>query len=112
MLDYAEHAFRMAQTDEKGVTKREHLEQAAKSLESAKEELEGPDFPDIAAYVWEAFMDLHASRQSGGMGPGAITYEGILAWSTLKQEWLTPWELDTVKALDALWFKVSAENHG
>lgn len=55
--------------------------------------------PAVAAALWGAFVALHATRQAG-MGPSAITASELLAWQQLHGVRLTPWEAETLQAMD------------
>jgi len=82
---------------------REHLEQVEKSTGKTPEELIGPEFPDIVAHVWAAFLDLHKGRSYGMSGGNPLTWSDIAAWCNLTGIVLSSWEVDTIKALDMAW---------
>lgn len=42
------------------------------------------------------------------MGPSPITFPDIAAWCQLHRRRLTPWEVDTIKDLDAVYLRVQA----
>jgi len=75
-------------------------------------ELEPPEFPDVATYVWEIFMHLHSGRTYGMSGANPLTWEGIQAWCNLNGIVLSSWELETVKALDTTWVRTMNEGNG
>ena len=91
---------------------REHLEQVAKVKGEVPQEFIGPDFPDVSAHVWEAFLGLHSGRTYGMSGPNPLTWEAIQAWCNLTGIVLSSWELETVKALDMTWVRVMNEDKG
>lgn len=58
-----------------------------------------PEFPEALQYVWEWFIKLNNTRQSG-MAASPITYQEILAFCTLYEIKMCEWELDLIKLLD------------
>lgn len=108
----AEHQFRLSQTDKNGVSQREHLEQVAKAMGRAPDALFGPQMPDVALHVWEAFLDLHKGRTYGMGGPNPLTHEGIVAWCNLTGIALSLWELEVIRELDMLWVRMMNEDKG
>jgi hypothetical protein len=55
--------------------------------------------PDSLYYVWDWFIKLHNTRQSG-MAASPINYQEILAFCVLYQIKMQEWELDLLKLLD------------
>lgn len=83
---------------------REHLRRAWRAtrridpmLAEAREPL-----PTAVAYLWDWFRDLRASTPagSGGLVPDPISCTELEAWQRLTGQHLTPWEFDTVRAMD------------
>lgn len=74
----------------------------ARATGTTPPELELPDMPPGMSTIWWAFLQLHAARASGGMGPCAISMSDVLAWQTLNGVELTPFEVDTLQALDGV----------
>tara|TARA_R110000868_G_scaffold150541_11_gene373805 strand:+ start:460 stop:777 length:318 start_codon:yes stop_codon:yes gene_type:complete len=97
------------------VTLRDRLEglltrtRSAEKQAELEEELEVPPFPDGVGYLWEWFMDLSRSRPSTGFGPAGITYSEIQAWAALKRVNVAAWEVDILRALDAVFLGCIAE---
>lgn len=58
--------------------------------------------------VWQAFCQLGRTR-ARGLGAGPITFVEIEAWQRLCGVILSPWELDTLIAVDAHVLGVAAE---
>lgn len=85
---------------EDGATLRQHLQRAYENTRRADPLLDAPPVPRAARAVWEAFVQLASSRASG-MGLSPISLADIEAWCRLSGITLTPWELDTLLALDA-----------
>jgi hypothetical protein len=52
---------------------------------------------------------LHSARTAGFSGPNPITYSEILAWKTLTESPLRPWEIEVVKQIDQRYMKVMAD---
>lgn len=104
LLDFAEFQFDLQKPDKDGITKRDHLTQVAKQT-GRDELLAGPPLPEVAAYLWETFLELHRGRSYGMGGGNPLTYEGILAWCNLSGVRLSWGEVEIVKMLDAAWLK-------
>jgi hypothetical protein len=81
-----------------GQTLREHLLAAAAAGAPVDDLLTTPP-PQGAEDLWQAFVDLSASRPAG-MGPAGIPPSEIVAWQTLCRLRLTPWECETLLAMD------------
>jgi len=58
-----------------------------------------PELPESLLYVWDWFIRLNNTRQSG-MAMSPITYQEILAFCTLYEIKMCEWELDLIKLLD------------
>lgn len=58
--------------------------------------------PKLVEPVWNAFCAMHDARGSNGYTPNAITWQDIAAWQQVSGNTLTPWELDTIRALDGV----------
>lgn len=91
-----------------GSTLRQHLQAAAAMSGVADPLLEVPRVPVAARALWATFLTLSAVRRSG-MGPHPLTLTDIEAWCRLADVRLTPWELDTLIALDAASLRAAAE---
>ncbi|WP_342617234.1 hypothetical protein [Rhodoferax sp. GW822-FHT02A01] len=55
-------------------------------------------------HIWETFIELHNAR-GAGMGPSPITWRDLSAWQEVRGVVLTPWEIDTLTALDQVAMK-------
>ena len=94
----------------KGVTKRQHLNSLRKQMLAAGKSEE--DFlalyPEIAPvelrpgseYLLAIFSAMANARGSGVNGPLPISHTDIKAYCELMQESLTPWEVETLRAMD------------
>lgn len=66
------------------------------------ERLTNPEkVPSVGLRAWNAFFDVNRSRQSNGYGPSAISNQELLAWCSLMDEKLTPWEVNVFKMMDS-----------
>lgn len=65
--------------------------------------------PPVGIYLFGWFCELSSARGAGGLGPAAITYPDLDAWARLTRRAPTPWEVGTIKALDAAFLKVATE---
>jgi hypothetical protein len=91
-----------------GVTEREHLEQVYKQTGVMPKGLEPEeDFPLLLEHIWSAFISLSGGRSMGFSGPNPLSYEQIKAWKELTCNILTPWEVELVKRLDAVYIGVT-----
>lgn len=70
------------------------------------EELNFPDLPTEASYVWASFDALSMRRSWGENGPQRVAWRDIQAWQDLARSRLEPWELRTVLALDDAFIEV------
>jgi hypothetical protein len=59
-----------------------------------------PALPPAGVHVWNIFTKLHASRQSGGLGPNPISYGEITAFAGLTGWHFDPWEVEAIRGLD------------
>jgi hypothetical protein len=66
--------------------------------------------PELASALWQAFVDL-ASARPVGMAPGAVPPSEIAAWQQLHGVQLSPWEVETLQAMDRAALSVMADNH-
>lgn len=62
--------------------------------------MRGPELPACVVYLWGWFLELHNARPSGGLGPGAISYSDIYAWTLLTGNRPTKWDVEVLKQLD------------
>lgn len=80
-----------------GHSLREHLQAAARAGDVDERLVAQP--PAAGAQVWEAFAELSASRPAG-MGLSAVPHSELEAWQRLHGVRLTPWEIETLMAMD------------
>lgn len=101
--------MQLATRQSDGSTLREHLQSAAAQGQPADPRL-GAGAPPQCAALWDAFVALNGARPSG-MGASAIPPSEIVAWQQLHGVRLTPWEVDTLRAMDQAALGVAAENN-
>ncbi len=92
-MTWAREEFRLGKPDKNGTPLRSHLQAAG------MDEPNPHPFPEALGYLWDWFCELSSGRPSG-MGPGPLTWEGILAWTTLTGTRPAPWEIRALRALD------------
>ena len=97
--------MRLGQRQPDGCTLREHLQAGAAATGRADPTL-ALDLPACVAALWQAFCEL---VRPVGMAAGAIPSVEIEAWQRLARVTLTPWEVDTLRAMDRAALAVLAE---
>lgn len=69
---------------------------------NAEAELVGaPKLPPMAAHIWGWWVDLCATRGSGGFGMNPLSRVEIQAWERDEGNLLEPWERRAILKLDA-----------
>lgn len=104
LLEYAKHELKLSEKQVDGATLRQHAESIRKQTGITPPELEYPDINPIINYVWEWFLELNSTRQSG-MGVSGITYTEIKAWCELTGNQPSPYEIKIIKSLDRLFIE-------
>jgi len=59
---------------------------------------EQPDFPEELRYIWEWFLEVK--------GGEPLNFTEMKSWSDLTQQTLLAWEVDLIKTLDRLYWRV------
>lgn len=59
--------------------------------------------------LWDSFLLMHGGRGAGMAGPDPIGPAGLLAWQQLHDVQFTPWEIDTLLALDRVALRAAAQ---
>lgn len=63
-----------------------------------------PTLPPLGAHLWGWFLDLHATRSSGGMGgPSRLTRLEIRTWEEDEGRSLAIWQRRLILDIDAAW---------
>jgi len=110
LLEWAKFNFELDKSDDNGTTLREHLEQLERQTGGSLAALEPPkEFPLPLVPIWSAFVALHSARTAGFSGPNPITYSEILAWKTLTESPLKPWEIEVIKQVDKVYMEVAQD---
>lgn len=91
-----------------GSTLRDHLQAVARAGGAVDPRLTSALQPGLAG-LWEAYCELSAMRPSG-MGASAIPGPEYESWQRLSGVTLTPWEVDTLKAMDRAALSAMADN--
>lgn len=65
--------------------------------------------PELAAHVWNYFLDLHDERPSNGFGVSRITSSMIKDWSDVYCIQLELWEVKAIRKIDAVWTSIQME---
>jgi len=63
--------------------------------------------PGSLAHLMDWYLDLRASHAPGPGGPSALTYAELDAWARLTRQEPTPWEIETLRAIDVAFFGVA-----
>jgi hypothetical protein len=101
LIDAAELQFDLGRAIGKDGTLRDLLADREKHSGVRDPRIDEAIIPDCLRYLWETFLILHARRVpiAGAVAP--ITVEAFNAYArAVGVEW-TPWEVDTLLALDA-----------
>lgn len=83
-----------------GYTEREHLEAVERSTGRRPVALDAPEFPPGVEPLWGAYLELRAAAGSAGFGPARISHVEMEAWARLHGVQLSPWEVETLFAID------------
>jgi len=98
---YARHHVECARKGPDGAAQRAHWElAAAQGNADARRKLEGPEFPDHLAHIWEWARDLHGRSGVGMAGAAPLSYQEIAAWQRLTGIVLEPIEVEALIAVD------------
>lgn len=81
---------------------RQHLEVLERSSGITPEQLYPLPYPYEIGYLWDWFNQMCRMRASNGMGVSHLSVE-IVTWQALSQMTLTPFELDVIWQLDAMY---------
>lgn len=79
---------------------RDHLVAHARQTGEEPEELKVPPVPAGTERLWAAFNELRGTQSPAAGGAAPISMTEIAAWQGVFGVQLTPWEVETVLALD------------
>ena len=83
-----------------GATLRDHYTIVARSGRHVPE-LDPLPAPPACGDLLDAYWQMRQAAGSNGMGPNSITYEALAAWQNVFGARLSPWEIETLLALDS-----------
>jgi hypothetical protein len=83
-----------------GATKRDHLLAVERVTGETPDDLKLLPIPAGMDGLWSTFLQLHPRRAPGMNGPAALTPSDLLAWQQLYGVEFTPFEVETLFALD------------
>lgn len=93
-----------------GASQRDHILEACRQLGKTPEELGYPEIsleekemriPDEGLYLWSLFQEASAGRGNNGFGPMTLSWSDIEAWARLTSTHLSPYEVLTLRSMDA-----------
>jgi hypothetical protein len=79
--------------------------------EAAAELADQPELPPLGAHLWGYFIEIAATRSSGGMGPSRLSRVEIRTWEADEGVELEPWERRTILAIDSAYLASLADDH-
>lgn len=83
-----------------GATLHEHLMAVQAVSGRVDPMLQANPLPAAGQALWGAFCELQGAR-GGGFGPSALPPSEVLAWCALNGVRLRPWEVQTLRMMDA-----------
>ena len=78
--------------------------------QKGQEEAHAPALPLDFAHVWNAFIELHQCRGSGGFGPNPISFTEIASYRHVTGIDLSPWEVKVIRALDTVYIETASQS--
>jgi hypothetical protein len=109
LIEFASIEADLAQRQGDGATLRTHLQRAAET--GRVDERLFNSCPKGAESLWSAFGQIGRSRPSG-FGVAPISLVEIESWQRLFGVTLTPWEIDTIIEVDAVFVGRAAASKG
>jgi hypothetical protein len=107
MIDFAVAQARLSAVQADGCTLREHLQATATQTGHAHDLLK-VTLPQCVGALWDAFMQLDRARPMG-MAPSGIAPSDIDTWARMSRVSLSPWEFDTLLAIDGAMLRTIAD---
>lgn len=102
-MDYARHQAELSRPGPDGVPQGETwLEAARRGNAHARKRLEGPPFPEDLAHVWKWAQELYGRSGINMAGLNPLSYESLLAWAVLTDQWPEPHEIEALLAVDSV----------
>jgi hypothetical protein len=103
-LVFADNEYTLAETQKDGCSYRDHLKLIEERSGKIQEELHFDPIPNSCLHVWEWFLQLDSSRQSG-MQANPISFSDIQAFFQLHNVQPDDWEISLIKQLDRIALK-------
>lgn len=111
LTQHAQAQFTLARQLPDGHTEREHLLAMERATGIPAPELHLPVLPAGCKQLWDTFIELHNARGGTGMGgPLPIGWRDLQGWQDVRRVRLTPWEVDTLMAMDSVAVKTLSES--
>lgn len=104
LIEFAKNELKLSEKQKDGATLRDHLLQVQKQTGYTPAELVEIEVSYLVMYLWESFLELNSTRQSG-MGVNAISYSEIKAYCELTQTHFSPYEIKVIKMLDRVFLE-------
>ena len=103
-MNFAEAEFTLGVRQEDGFTLKQHLLTAWKQSGKKPQELiDAPPLPELTAYLWGYYQELHRRRVNYGWGHVPLSFSEVEAWARLTKRKLDPWELSALLDIDAVY---------
>lgn len=97
---FVEHRAKLSRPVDGGKgSLREHLESVERQTGRRPEELNGPELPEEAEYLFAWWRELDAGRQSG-VSANPLSWADMLAWAELTGRRPSPQEVEVLWAID------------
>lgn len=93
-----------------GASLHDHLMAAWSATGRQPEELEQDELPPCIGVLLETYLDLSKTRGSNGMGYSPLNYADLSAWQHVTGVQLTPWEAETLLAMDTATIQAQSEH--
>jgi hypothetical protein len=68
-----------------------------------------PACPPALRYVWNWFNEIRPTINGNGFGPNMINHQDIAFWRLNMRRHPSPWDVETILAIDRLWLKAWLE---
>jgi len=94
--------MQLAQRQRDGRPLRDHLLAAQRNGNYTHPLLVAEPLPHGGELLWQALTELSAARPQGMSSAGAVPFSEIEAWQRLNGVRFTPWELETLLAMDTV----------
>lgn len=100
MIEAAAGIARLAARQPDGATLRDHLAVVARATGRMPDELKVPEVPSSCQSLWDVYGQLAGTVGSNGFARNPLGWRDLAAWQQVMQMPLTPWEAETLVAID------------